>query len=312
MEKVSLGDSGLMVSQFCLGCMRFGTATDAEMSYRILDMYVDAGGSFLDTANIYGRPPAGQAGDSERLLGRWMRERGNRSRMFVASKVGFPYPGIEQGTSARQIIEECEKSLRNLGVETVDLYYAHNDDRDTSLEESLEAFHRLVQQGKVRAIGGSNFRAWRLAQARAVSEANGWAAYCCVQQRHSYVRPKPGASFGAQVASNVDLRDYCASEGVRLLAYSPLLHGAYVRADREFSEQYRGPDTDARMATLRAVAEETGATLNQIVLAWMARSEPAVIPLVAASNEAQMAENLGALGVALSGEQIARLDGAGA
>jgi aryl-alcohol dehydrogenase-like predicted oxidoreductase len=308
MRTVSLGNTGAKASAFCLGAMYFGSRTDRETSYQLLDQYVEAGGSFLDTANIYARV----GGESETLLGEWMRERRNRTQIFIATKVGFQYPGVERGLRAHQIEAECEKSLKRLGIETIDLYYAHVDDRDTPMEETLAAFDRLVQAGKVQLIGASNFLAWRLEEARWVSQTRGWTGYCCVQQRYSYIRPKPGASFDPQVAANDDLLDYCRDRSVTLLAYSPLLSGAYTRADRAFQEQYLGPDTEARLATLRAVARELGATLNQVVLAWMVQGDPPVIPLVAASTAEQMQENLGALQVELSVEQMARLNSASA
>ena len=311
MEKGSLGHTGIEVSRFGLGTAFFGWATSAAMSERLLDTYVDAGGSFLDTANIYGDRDNQRTGCiSEELLGRWMRERGNRANLFVASKLGFPYIGTERGLRAEQIEVECEKSLRRLGTDTIDLYYAHVDDRTTPLEETMAAFDRLVRAGKVRCIGASNFLAWRLEAARWVSRSNGWAEYCCIQQRHSYVRPTPGATFDPQLAANDDLFDYCRARGVRLLAYSPLLGGAYTRSDRSFAEQYLGPDTDARLAALNTVVDEEGATPNQVVLAWMAQSEPAAIPLVAASTVEQMEENLGARHVRLSDGQMARLNDA--
>jgi aryl-alcohol dehydrogenase-like predicted oxidoreductase len=313
MRTVSLGGTDVRVSAFCLGTMYFGSRTDRETSYRLLDRYVETGGSFLDTANIYARwVPGFKGGESETLLGEWMRERGNRSQTFVATKVGFQYPGVERGLRAHQIEVECEKSLQRLGVDAIDLYYAHVDDRDTPVEETMEAFDRLVKAGKVRFIGASNFLAWRLEEARWVSQTHGWAEYCCIQQRYSYIRPKPGASFDPQIAANDDLLDYCRVRDITMLAYSPLLNGAYTRADRAFSGQYLGPDTDVRMAALQAVAAEVGATANQVVLAWMVQSDPPVIPLVAASTVEQMGENLRALEIALSPEQMARLNEASA
>jgi aryl-alcohol dehydrogenase-like predicted oxidoreductase len=313
MKTLSLGKAGVEVSAFCLGAMYFGSRTDKGTSYQILDRYVEAGGTFLDTANIYARwVPGYVGGESETLLGEWMRERKNRAQMFIASKVGFDYPGVERGLRAQQIVTECEKSLERLGIDTIDLYYAHRDDRNTPVEETLEAFDRLVKAGKVRFIGASNFLAWRLEEARWASQAQGWAEYCCIQQRYSYIRPKPGASFDPQIAANDDLLDYCRAREIRLLAYSPLLGGAYTRADRAFVDQYLGPDTDARVAALGAVVEEIGATANQIVLAWMVQSDPAVIPLVGASTVEQLQEDLGAQDVKLSTEQMARLNDASA
>jgi aryl-alcohol dehydrogenase-like predicted oxidoreductase len=219
-------------------------------------------------------------------------------------------PGVERGLRAAQIETECEKSLKRLGVETIDLYYAHVDDRTTPLEESMAAFARLVQAGKVRFIGASNYLAWRLEQANWVSRTNGWPEYCCVQQRHSYLRPKPGASFAPQLTTNEDLLDLCHVQGITMLAYSVLLSGAYTRAERPIPEGYVGPDSDARLAALKAVAEETGATPNHVILAWMMGGQPGVLPLIAASTDKQLQENLDALDLKLTAEQMLRLSNA--
>ncbi len=315
MKTVPLGHTGVEVSALCLGAMYFGTRNDEAQSFRLLDQYVDAGGTFIDTANIYAHwIPGGRGGESEALLGRWMHERGNRDKLFIASKVGFNMPGVERGLTRHQIEAECDKTLNRLGIDTIDLYYAHVDDRVTSLEETLAAFNWLVGTGKVRFIGASNFRAWRLDQARTVSMAAGYAEYCCIQQRYTYLRPKPGATFGPQLVANEDLIDYVqAQDGdITLLAYSALLGGAYTRADREIPEQYAGPDSNARLAVLRQVAEEHRATPNQIVLAWMMHSDPPVLPLIAASTPEQLDENIGALSITLTEDQMARLNAAGA
>jgi aryl-alcohol dehydrogenase-like predicted oxidoreductase len=310
MRTVTLGTSGAQVSALCLGAMYFGTRNDEATSFALLDQYVAAGGTFIDTANIYAHWVEGfQGGESEALLGRWLKARGNRNSIFLASKVGFNYPAAPRSLAARHIIQEAEKSLTRLGVDTLDLFYAHVDDYRTPLEETLEAFDRLVQTGKVRYIGASNYLAWRLEKARWISRTNGWAEYCCVQQRYSYLRGRRGVSFEPQVEANDDLVSYTRMEGVTLLAYSVLLGGAYTRSDRAFGDQYLGPDSDARLAALRAVADETGATANQVVLAWMLQQ--GVLPLIAASTREQLQENLDALDVTLSDEQLTRLNAAG-
>ncbi len=310
MRKVTLGTSGEKVSALCLGAMYLGTRNDAASSFALLDQYVEAGGSFIDTANIYAHwVPGFQGGESETVLGQWMRERGNRQNLFIASKVGFNYPGVGRGLSARQILTECDRSLQRMGIETFDLYYAHVDDHQTPLEETLEAFDRLVQTGKVRYIGASNFLAWRLEKARWTSRTNGWAEYCCIQQRYSYLRGKRGSSFDPQLEASDELVQYCRAERVTLLAYSALLGGTYTRPERDPGEQYHGPDSEARLAELRAVAAETGATANQVVLAWMLAQ--GVLPLIAGSTHEQLAENIGALEVRLSDGQVARLNAAG-
>ena len=312
MRVVSLGNSGVEVSIFGLGTMMFGTAVNKEISYGILDEYVAAGGSHLDTANMYSWfVPGFKGGESETLLGEWMRDRKNRARMFVASKVGACYEGVDFGLSAKLIEVECEKSLKRLGTDMIDLYYAHVDDRQAPLEETLEALNWLVQAGKVRYIGASNLLSWRVAQSRLISRMHGWAEYCCVQQRYSYLRPKPKSNFDRQIVISEDMFDYCRSEGLRLIAFSPLLQAAYSRPDRKFPKQYVWPDSDARLQALNAVAKEVAATPLQVVLAWMTQADPCVIPLVTAETVEQMKENLGALRVQLGPEQITRLDSAG-
>jgi aryl-alcohol dehydrogenase-like predicted oxidoreductase len=312
MKTVNLGNSGAQVSRICFGAMFLGSKTDSAMSHRLLDCYIDAGGSFIDTANIYAWwVPEFAGGESETLLGEWMRQRRNRSRLFLASKVGFGYGVVERGLSAAQIRSECEKSLRRLGVETIDLYYAHVDDRRTPQEETLEAFQRLVAEGKVRYLGASNFLAWRLAEAEGICASHAWAGYCCVQQRYTFLRPQPGKTFDPQIVGNDDLLDYCRARGVTLLAYSPLLGGAYARPDRSVPEQYRGPDTDARLSRLRVLAKDLRINENQLVLAWLMQSQPEAIPLAAGSTVEQLREDLEVDEIKLTAGQVAWLNTGG-
>lgn len=312
MKTVPLGNTGVNVSTLCLGAMYFGTRQNQAESFQLLDQYFESGGTFIDTANIYAWWVDGfKGGESETILGAWMKERKNRDQIFIASKVGFGYQDVPTTLRADIIVQECNKSLKRLGVEKIDLYYAHNDDRETPLEETLEAFLRLFDTGKVGYIGASNYLAWRLEKARWLSLTNEWPEYCCVQQRHSYIRRKHGTTFNPQVAANEDLFDYVKNRGITLLAYSALLSGAYTRPDRNFDDQYLGMDTDNRLAALKAVAAETGATQNQIILAWMLQSDPPVLPLIAASTREQMQENLDAIEVKLTPDQMLRLDGAG-
>lgn len=195
------------------------------------------------------------------------------------------------GLRAAQIEGECDRSLKRLGIETIDLYYAHHDDRETPLEESLEAFHRLAKAGKVRFIGASNFATWRLEEARWICHNRGWPEFCCVQQRFSYLRPVSGADFDPQVAASTELLDFCRTRKVRLLAYSPLLGGAYTRSDRPLPPHYEGPESESRLGTLRSVVREIGAPPNQVVLGGSCRvsrrlfSGPGGEPAGAAARE---------------------------
>lgn len=320
MRERPLGRTGTDVSALCLGCMAFGTRLDEATSFGLADRYVAAGGRFVDTANNYAFwTDGGVGGESEALLGRWLTTRRNRPEIFLATKVGAnptePGAGLEraEGLSAPTIARAVDESLRRLGTDHVDLLYAHIDDRSTPLEETLAAFDRLVRAGKVRHVGCSNAAAWRVERARGIARANGWAAYCGVQQRHSYLRPKPGADLGVQVAADDGLLDYCrANDDVTLLAYSPLLAGAYARPGAPLPEGYAGPDADARLAALARVAAEVGATPNQVVLAWLTRGSPSVVPLIAASTPERLQENIDALEVVLDRRQLDELSAAGA
>ena len=312
MRKLRLGSSEVEVSALCFGTDLIGSRIDRQTSFELLDLFRENGGTFVDTGNFYAAwMPGCKGGESETTIGLWMKERGNRADMAIASKLGFDYPGCQGGLSAAEIERECEKSLRRLATDRLDLYYAHRDDPQTPLEETMEAFDRLIRAGKVRAIGASNLKVWRIAEANTVAGAHGWARYSAVEQRHTYLRPRHGADFGPQVPINDDLKDYCRSRAITLIAYSTLLQGAYTRQDRPVPAQYAGPDADARVEVLRDVAAESGATLNQVVVAWMLQSDPPVLPIIAGSEAGQVTENIGALRLRLTEDQIRRLDRAG-
>jgi aryl-alcohol dehydrogenase-like predicted oxidoreductase len=312
MEKVKLGQSDMEVSALCLGTDSIGSRIERKRSFDLMDLYQEKGGNFIDTANFYASwLPGCKGGESESAIGAWMSERGNRDRIVVASKVAFDYPGCAGGLSGAEIERECEKSLQRLRTDRIDLYYAHRDDFDTGLEETMGAFDRLINAGKVRMVGASNLSVWRIAEANSVSKANGWPAYGVVEQRYTYLRPRHGADFGPQICISDELKDYANRKGISLVAYSVLLQGAYTRADREIPAQYAGSDAEERMSALKDVAKEVGATLNQVIIAWMRQSEPAVLPIIAGSKQEQLEETIGALNVRLSQEQMRTLDTAG-
>ncbi len=313
MKTVALGHSGEQVSALCLGAMYFGTKQDEAESFRLLDMYVDAGGRFIDTANVYARWIDGaQGGESEALLGRWMQARSNRDQLFIATKVGAPYGDVPASLAAKYVEQEVEKSLKRLGIETIDLYYAHRDDRETSQDEHLTAMDKLVKAGKVRYIGASNWRAWRLEGAWNLCEANGWAHHVALQQKHSYLIPRAGWQPSGHPYANDDFFEIAGVRDMAVVAYSPLVKGAYTRSDKPLPNAYSGPDNEARLAALKAVSAETGATPNQVVLAWlMQQATPRVIPLFSASTPEQMQENLGAVELELSADHMQQLTGAG-
>jgi aryl-alcohol dehydrogenase-like predicted oxidoreductase len=312
MRKVVLGASGIEVSVLCFGTDLIGSRIEREASYPLLDVFRESGGTFIDTGNFYAAwLPGCQGGESETTIGEWMKDRRARNEMVIATKVGFDYPGSPGGLSASEIERECEKSLRRLQTDRLDLYYAHRDDFETPLEETMSAFDRLIRAGKVRAIGASNLRVWRIAEANQISENAGLTRYTVLEQRHTYLRPRHGADFGPQICMNDDLRDYCRQCGLAMVGYSILLQGGYTRKDREIPAQYAGPDADSRLDALRGVANEVGATLNQVVIAWMLQSDPPVLPIIAGSRPEQVRENLSAVGVELTAQQVERLNTAG-
>lgn len=312
MRKLTLGSSRIEASALCFGTDSIGSRIGMEQSFRLLDRFREAGGTFIDTANFYAAwLPGCVGGESETAIGKWMKDRGCRDEMVIASKLAFDYPGCAGGLSAAEIERECEKSLKRLQTDRLDLYYAHRDDAATPLEETMGAFDRLIKAGKARAIGASNLRVWRIAEANKVSEQRGYAQYSVVEQRHTYFRPRHGADFGPQICVNEDLKDYCRARGLALVGYSILLQGAYTREDRAVPAQYAGPDAEERLAALKQVAAETGATPNQVIIAWMLSSDPRVLPIIAGSRMEQLEENLAALDVTLSPEQMERLNAAG-
>ncbi|MEU4574547.1 aldo/keto reductase [Nonomuraea sp. ATR24] len=299
-----------------LGTIPFGTSVSREDTFAILDRFVEAGGSMLDTANNYPFWVEGRTGDeSEQTIGAWLAARGNRDQVFLSTKVGArpTVPGdvtldSAEGLSAPAVRAGVEGSLRRLGTDHVDLYWAHIEDRSVPLEETLGAFDELHRQGKIGKVGASNLPAWRLERARNVSAAHGWLPYTHLQLRHTYLRPRPytrPAETGHRVTGDEHL-EYAREAGVTLWAYNTLMFGAYTRADRPIPEIYDHPGTTRRLAALREVAGELGATPNQVVLAWLMAGGH--VPIVGVSTMAQLEEAIGAADVKFDDALRRRLD----
>jgi aryl-alcohol dehydrogenase-like predicted oxidoreductase len=317
------------VSVLSLGAMLFGTATDEPTSFAILDRYLEAGGSFIDTADNYAFWINGtQGGESEELLGRWRRSRGVGDEIVIATKLGGRpiAPGISfadaakasnvEGLSAKVIRESAERSQQRLGMARLDLLYAHLEDLAVPLQETIEAFAELVAEGTVGLLGVSNNWTWRVERARSLAAAAGLPGYEVLQYHHSYLRRRtdlPGrrSPDGEPGVLGGDLLSYLRAEpGLALVAYSPLLGGGYVRQDKPLGVEFDHPGTSARLAVLREVANDAGATVNQVVLAWLIGGEVPAIPLVGASSVAQLDESLAAVDLELTAEQHARLNAA--
>ena len=318
-KRRNLGRSDLSVSEIALGTMYFGWREPREESIARLDSYFSLGGNFIDTANVYTRREAEgldlygkdidkfSDGASERLIGAWMKEKKNREEIVLATKVGFAYPGIEIGTSKKQIKEECEKSLKRLGTDYIDLYYLHLDDKNTPLSESLSAMDELVREGKIRYIGLSNFTPERLREAVFLSEEMGLSKICCIQNKGTYLKPRADADFGRQVPLCDGVLSLCDKLSVTPIAYSPLIKGYYGNRNKALAEQYVSFENEERIARLDSTAKELGVSPTQLVYAYLLKGEIPIIPIVAASNSAQFSEAVGALRIELSADITEKL-----
>ena len=309
-QKIQLGKTDEQVSEFSLGAMYFGTKNSEKESEDILNAYVEYGGSFVDTANIYASWVRGGTGlESETFLGKWFAKTGRRKDIFLATKVGFDRVDIGFGLRRQQIIQSCENSLRLMKTDHIDLFYAHTDDRHTPLEETMEAFARLHRMGKVRYLGASNYVPWRMEQAKALCELHAWPQFVCLQQRFTYLKPVPLPMDRYHIDISDDLQDYALDAKLTLLAYSPLLGGYYNHQERALPALYSASYNEKRVQALNEVVDEIGGvTPNQVVLAWMRRQPAPIIPLVAGSSVAQIKENIESLKISLTDEQVEKLN----
>lgn len=319
--EISDGTRRLEVSALCLGAMYFGTTVDEATSWAILDRFVEAGGTFIDTANAYTFwAGGGSGGESEEVIGRWLQSRKAHDTVVVASKVGAHIADTSraydahnrEGLSADVILDAAAASRKRLGVDRIDLYYAHADDRQTPLAETVTAMAQLVDRGDVAMIGASNHATWRLAQARDLARSTGAPRYAVIQQRHSYLEARHLRGLvtdALQLPVTPELLDYArAQDDLTVLGYSPLLGGAYTRRDRVLPPDYDTADASRRLNTLQDVAAELAATPNQVVLAWMLQGNPPILPVLGVSTVDQLGEALQSVDIELAPEQQARLD----
>jgi len=310
-----LGDTGLMVSELCLGCMTFGREADEEASKDLVARFLEAGGNFVDTADVYSK------GISEEITGRAIK--GVRDDVVLATKVFFPMgegPN-DTGLSRKHITQGCEDSLRRLGTDYIDLYQVHCWDSATPLKETLSALTDLVRSGKVRYIGVSNFTGWQLMRSLAVSESHGFERFVCLQPQYSLVE------------RNIEreILPVCLEEGLGVIPWSPLgggfLSGKYRRGEEpprgsriseaveSMEEYWDRRATERNWAVLDVVgeiSEATGKSYAQVSLNWLLRQPVVTAPIVGARTVEQLEDNLGASGWELDDDQMNRLSEAGA
>jgi aryl-alcohol dehydrogenase-like predicted oxidoreductase len=313
-----LGRSGLKVAALCLGGNTFGWTTDQPASEAVLDAYLDQGGNFVDTADVYARwVPGNSGGESETALGTGMTARKNRQRVIIGTKVMAPMgPGPnDSGLSRMHIMEGVEASLRRLQTDYIDLYQAHWDDRETPLDETLRAFDDLVAQGKVRYLGASNFVAFRLTRALWESDKRGFARYESIQPKYNLV---------ARDEYERELEPLCLEQQIGVIPYSTLasgfLSGKY-RAGKDLPSTARATGVQqlymnergfAVLTAVEKVASNVGATAAQVALAWLVHRPGITAPIASATSVGQLKEIMGAVDLKLDAESTAALDNASA
>lgn len=316
-DRRALGASGFQVSPLCLGGNVFGWGADEAASFAVLDAYVELGGNFIDTANIYSAwVPGNQGGESESVIGRWLAARGRPDGLVIATKVGMAGgPLFPKGLSRAQIRDGAEQSLRRLGVERIDLFWAHEDDLDTTFEETMGAFDELVREGLVGAVAASNIPAGRLAEALQVSDDKGMVRYTAVQP-HFNLLDRAGYAG--------DLEDLCRAEGLGVTPYFALARGFLAgkyRPGEPLPDTPRAPGVQRdymndrgwnMLAEVERVAAAHGATAAQVALAWLMARPGVTSPIASATTPEQLRELAGAADVALTADEYAALDAAGA
>lgn len=315
MEKRKLGNSGLEVVPLAFGGNVFGWTIDEATSFRILDDFVDAGCDFIDTADIYSTwKPGNQGGESETIIGNWMKQKGNRDRVMIATKVGLDMGPDKKGLSRDYIMRAAEDSLRRLQTDYIDLYQSHWDDPNTPLEETLGAFGELIEQGKVRAIGASNYSGERFAEALSVSEKTGLPRYETMQ---------PNYNLYDREEYEKTLEPICLEKNIGVLPYyalaSGFLTGKY-RSEADLSKSQRGEgikkylnDRGARiLSALDKVAAEYNATPAQVAIAWLREQPSVTAPIASATSLDQLSDLLQSNDLQLDPSAIEALDHASA
>ena len=315
MEQRSLGRSGITVPPLMFGGNVFGWTIDKAQSHRMLDRLVEAGLHAIDTADVYSAwAPGHQGGESETIIGEWLKASGKRRQVVIATKVGMKMGSGDQGLSRDWIMREVEASLRRLQTDVIDLYQAHKDDETVPLEETLGAFADLVKAGKVRAIGASNYSAPRLKQALEVSAREGLPRYETLQPLYNLMDRK---------VFEEALGPLCRAEGIGVINYyalaSGFLSGKY-RSEADFGKSKRGgnmgkyltPRGHKVLAALDAVAGELAATPAQVAIAWLLAKPAVTAPIASATSAEQLEDLLRATALGLSPAQVAALDAASA
>src|SRR5579863_516424 len=319
MDYRRLGRTGLQVSCLGLGTMQWGWTVDEPMAFSVMDAFVERGGNFLDTADFYSRwLPGHRGGESEEIIGRWLQQRGDRQQMIIATKVYQPMgeQPNDRGLSRKHILEGLDASLCRLRTDYLDLYLAHAFDAETPIEETLQAFEAARRAGKIRYAGASNYPAWRLVEALWKAEVQHTLHFDCLEPHYNLVH---------RSEFEQDLQTICQQYQIAVIPYSPLangfLTGKYQREQMQAAESARAGSVQRRydreeawraLSVVEQIAEVCGCTSAAIALAWLLAQPGVTAPILGARSVEQLESCLQALTVALTPEQLARLDTASA
>jgi aryl-alcohol dehydrogenase-like predicted oxidoreductase len=313
--KRTLGNSGLAIAPLAFGGNVFGWTADEATSFQLLDAFVAAGGNFIDTADLYSRwAPGHQGGESESIIGRWLKKSGKRNQVIIATKVGMEMGPDKKGLSKGYIFRVVEDSLRRLQIDCIDLYQAHIDDPATPLEETLDAFAGLIKQGKVRAIGASNYTAERFTQALAISRRLGLPRYECLQ---------PHYNLCERADYETTLEPVCLAHGIGVISYFSLAKGFLTgkyRSEADLTKSVRGQGVKAylnergfrTLAALDQIAKDKRSTPARVALAWLVARPSITAPIASATNLGQLTDLIEATKLELDRPAIETLNQASA
>jgi aryl-alcohol dehydrogenase-like predicted oxidoreductase len=313
MDKRALGRSGLQVSKLCFGCNVFGWTVDEATSFRLLDAWVDAGMNFIDTADVYSRwVPGHKGGESETIIGKWLKRSAKRDKIVLATKVGMDMGSGKSGLAKEYIRSAVEASLQRLQTDVIDLYQSHTDDAKTPLADTLGAFADLIKAGKVRAIGASNHTAARLSEALAVSKTLGLPRYESLQPLYNLVE---------RAAFESELESVCVDNGLGVINYyalaSGFLSGKY-RSEADLGKSARGQGVKKYLneqglqvlEALDAVARRMNATTAQVALAWQIARPSITSPIASATSITQLESLVAAARLQLDADAISAIEAA--
>ena len=312
----TLPATDLCVAPICLGSSAIGSTIDAAESFRLLDLYVEQGGNFIDTAAVYANWLSGETSISEKTIGRWLQARGNREKIVLATKGAHPELATMHiaRLSHAEIEADLNASLRNLQTDVIDLYWLHRDDPARPVAEILESMNALVQAGKIRYFGCSNWRASRIAEAQAVAAAHGMAGFAADQMRWSLAVTDPaGFADRTTVTMDDDLFACHRRSGMAALAYSAQAGGLFqklARGEQHSTNSYPEGPNRRRLARIRRLGAESGLTITQIVLGFLLAQPFVTVPIVGCRTVEQLCDSLAAAATPLTEAQIQSLVGA--